>query len=306
MSELDRISSARTVQMVISLTIFVINIFGNSLILLVVKYSKYFSNVSRHLVAHVAAADIWYGCSVVVRTLFNSGQLEWTTDSCAITTTLVFGCSACSGCGICLILVENYLSVRHLASPGGIHMTLCKARICIVSFWTIVIVVIIVPAYVIPQPDLHLHNSCTARPSFFFTQLIVILFILTTMLLLMTHMMLIVRRNLRNLFGGDASATDLFKQRSMKKNAKLATLFTVIAAGFIVSWAPVIIGIALKILCPPCISSSTLLILASFVQLNSCINCGVYIMKDKSFKRVCLQVLKCEPNQVAPSSIACS
>ena len=118
-------STALMVQVTISAVIFIMNILGNSLILLVVKYSKYFSHVTCHLVAHVAVADIIFGCCVVLRMFFETGLLRWTSDSCIIIgQSLVMATSACSGFGICLILVENYLSVRHLNSNGDTSMTL--------------------------------------------------------------------------------------------------------------------------------------------------------------------------------------
>ena len=76
MNDPNAVSTAMMVEVVVSIAIFTLNIHGNSLILLVVKYSKYFNCVTRHLIAHVAIADIVYGCSVVLRMVFRTGLLE--------------------------------------------------------------------------------------------------------------------------------------------------------------------------------------------------------------------------------------
>ena len=285
--------------MVIRVVIFTVNILGNSLILLVVRYSKYFRHVTRHLVVHVAVTDILFGCIIVLHTVFNTGFLKWTSYICIIVQSLEMVTSAAIGFGICLILVENYLSVRHLDSQGGTHMSLGKVQISIVSFWILMFIIQLLPVFTINHSD----NSCTVpEPSVLIAETSVIILILITMLFLMIQMMLIVRKSLKNLFQGESSAADLHKQRSMKKKAKLATLFIIIALGFILSWAPIIVTAALDMICHACVPLAAAQITSSFVQLNSCVNFIVYAMKDKNFKSVCVQILKCKVNEVAPLS----
>ena len=288
--------------MVVNVVIFTVNILGNSLILLVVRYSKYFSHVTRHLVVHVAVTDILFGCIIVLPMFFNTGLLKWTSYICIIVQSLEMTSSACSGFGICLILVENYLSVRHIDSQGGTHMSLRKARISIVSFWIMLFIIQLVNDFTIKHSDVDISdNSCNVPElSVLVTQISVIILIFITMLFLMIKMMLIIRKSLNNLFQGESSAADLHKQRSVKKKAKLTTLFSIIALGFIISWAPIIAASALYMICPACVSFGTIHIMSSFIQLNSCVNFIVYAIKDKNFKTVCLQILKCKPNEVVP------
>ena len=297
-------STALMVEVVISTVILIMNIFGNSLILLVIKHSKYFKHVTCHLVAHVAVADIIFGCSVVLKMIITLGLLDSTLDICFPILILQQVTSACSGFGICLILVENYLSVRHLSSSGGTNMTLCKAQMSIVSFWVMYVILQLVPVYVMSQPEVPVSSSSckVAGMAMLITEMITIILILTTMVFLMISITLIVRKSLKNLFQGESTAADLLKQRSMKKKAKLATLFTIIAAGFIISWAPLIVSMAVAVICPVCVPSGTVDLLGSFVQLNSCVNFMVYAIKDKSFKNVCMGLLKCKRNEVAPLS----
>ena len=66
-------STTLMVEVVISTVILIMNIFGNSLILLVIKCSKYFKHVTCHLVAHVAVADIIFGCCVVLKMIVKLG-----------------------------------------------------------------------------------------------------------------------------------------------------------------------------------------------------------------------------------------
>ena len=99
-----------TVITVIRAAIFTVNILGNALILLVVRYSKYFSHLTRHLVVHVAVTGILFGCIIVMQIFFSTWLLMWTSYICIIVQSIVLATSACSGFGICLILVENYVS----------------------------------------------------------------------------------------------------------------------------------------------------------------------------------------------------
>ena len=234
--------------------------------------------------------------------IFKTGLLKWTPHICILSVSSVMATSACSGFGICLILVENYLSVRHLSLQGGPHMSLRKAQISIVSFWVMIFTLQLVPIYIINQPQVQVsNNACKITgPSVIIIQMIMIILTLTTMFSLMIHIMLIVSKSLKNLFQGESSAADLHKQRSMKKKTKLATLFTIIAPGFILSSVPLIVSVAVTIKCPHCVPLGTADVMSSFVQLNSCVNFMVYVIKDKSFKNVCMQLLKCKPNEVTP------
>ena len=161
----------------------------------------------------------------MVRTVFNTGQLEWPTSACIYATTLAFGCSLCSGFGICLMLVENYLSCLNF-QEGLRITTLCNFRACIISFWMIVIILSFVPVYTSVQAKVDIskgfcyHTGLSMQISF-----LSLIAILVTMLILMIHIMLTVRKHQKNLFKCDiTTAANLLKQRRLKKNAKLATI----------------------------------------------------------------------------------
>ena len=290
----DSVLTTSIMQASLSAAMFTINIIGNSLILLAVQYSKYFSHVTRHLIAHVAVEDILFGCNVMLRTIFSSGHLQWTIQNCIITTSVACGSSLGSGFGICLILVENYLTSRNLMAKGGIHMTLRKARACIICFWITAFILPLVIVYTTSQTQMIISNSICYYTLMMTTTLSLVILLFTAMLVLMPLIMLTVRKSLQNLFQGDDTAANLLKQRSMKKNAKLATLFIIIAVGFIVSWAPSMTFVTVRMACPSCVHLVYAKVSASFVQLNSCINFVVYVIKDKSFKNICMKLLKCK------------
>ena len=196
------------------------------------------------------------------------------------------------------------LSVSTSSQLPGRHTYkfLRKAQISIVTFWIMLFIIQLVPDFTITHSDVDISdNTCNVpEPSVLVTQISVIILIFITMLFLMIKMMLIIRKSLKNLFQGESSAADLHKQRSMKKKAKLTTLFSIIALGFIISWAPIIAASALDMICPACVSFGTIHIMSSFIQLNSCVSFIVYAIKNKNFKTVCLQIIKCKPNEVVP------
>ena len=302
----DKSSEPTIAQVATAVTVFIINILGNTIILLVVKYSKYVSHVTRHLIAHVAVADIIFGCAYVIHSVLLQAIYDMKiTDTCIIslffTRTLSITCSVCSAFGICLILTENYLLVNNINSQSGVQLTLCKARICIVSFWatfcTLQLILITITTNVKVNSVLNTCGAIQFNNLVLAFQMMIIISILITMLFLMTKVMLSVRKGMERFFQCETTAMDLLKQRRMKKNAKLATLFILIAVGFIVSWAPAIVGVVVKAICPHCVGARTFDLLSSFIQINSCVNFVVYVIKDKSFKKVCLQLLK-KHNQV--------
>ena len=131
-----------------------------------------------------------------------------------------------------------------------------------------------------------------------------IISIFAAMIFLMIQVMFIVRKSMKNLSRGENSALNLLKQCKMKKNAKLAKLFIIIAVGFLGSWVPIITGLVINGIRVQCMTRRVLRILASFIQINCCINILVYVIKDKNFMGTCLQLLRYKPNQVGPQAIA--
>ena len=82
MTESNPVAGYFVINMTVRMLIITATLVGNSLILVVLRKSKNFSQVTRHLIGHVAVADILFGCSL---TIYSS---------------LIFG--KATSCGVCL------------------------------------------------------------------------------------------------------------------------------------------------------------------------------------------------------------
>ena len=295
------ISIALVFQLLFLVAIVLSVIFGNALILLAVRFSKVFTDVTRHLIGHIAVADMLFGLVLMTSTIASIiGFMTY--ELCIVLTLLGVSSSMESGFGICLVLVENYLSVRGLSSPAGFSLTVRTAQICILSFWAFMTVLILTYIFTTPGPTSSI-TGCEIQEdfythTFYVTLLLYLLLILVVMLILMGQMMLIVHRSLKNLFQGEGAAVDQLKQRSMQKKAKLSTLFIIIALGFVASWGPLAIGLSIDLVYPDYFSKNTFKIFTFFLPVNPCINVVVYSIKDKNFRTVCSILLRCKVGQV--------
>ena len=64
------------VNMTVRLIIVAVNLVGNSLILAVVRKTQHFSRVTRHVIGHVAIADIVFGCSMIFQAFLTLGEVK--------------------------------------------------------------------------------------------------------------------------------------------------------------------------------------------------------------------------------------
>ena len=99
------------VNMTVRMIIIAVNLVGNSFILAVLRKSQNFSCVTRHLIGHVAIADIVFGCSGAVHASVILGE-AMSYEACLGITTVAIISGLCSCWGICLVFLDNYLSVK--------------------------------------------------------------------------------------------------------------------------------------------------------------------------------------------------
>ena len=123
--------------------------------------------------------------------------------------------------------------------------------------------------------------------------------LLISMMILMTLMLVKIHTMLKTLFQAEDSAANHFKQRSAQKKSNLARLFTILCFGYAISWGPLIVGLILFTLCPPCgVDQDALKLLSAFTPINACVNVVVYAIKNVKFRKVFIALLKCERNKV--------
>ena len=285
------------VQVVFRTLIFLLVIFGNVLILLAVRFSKVFTSVTRHLIGHIAIADLMFGVTATATPVVFLGG--WMTFEACISL-LTLNSSMGSGFGICLVLFDNYLSVRGLSSQSGLTMTVHKAWIAIAVFWIVMTLLLFSYVFIAPRPTSSV-VGCEIQEEFFtqtyyIVQVVLITLILVVMVVLMGMMMLIVNRSLKNLFQGEGSSVNQLKQRSMQKKAKLSRLFAIITLGYVVSWGPLTVGLAIEIFLPGYLSAATFRNFTILLPVNPLDQCGAF--KDKNFRKVCARLLRCKLGQV--------
>ena len=182
------------VSAIFQVVFFLLVIFGSVLILLAVKFSKVFTSVTRHLIGHIAIADLMFGVtSTATIFVFIGGWMTF--ESCIAVFLLTLNSSMGSGFEICLVLSDNYLSVRRLSSESGFTMTVRKARLAITNFWVVLTLLLFSYVFIAPRPTLSV-NSCEIQEEFFtqtyyIVQVVLITLLLVAMVVLMGTMMLI-------------------------------------------------------------------------------------------------------------------
>ena len=103
------------VNMSVRMVVVAVNLVGNSLILAVVRKSQNFSLVTRHLIGHVAVADIIFGCSMVIHGfLILAGSMSY--PACLGITTIAIISGLCSCWGI-FLGISGQLSVSTEIKP---------------------------------------------------------------------------------------------------------------------------------------------------------------------------------------------
>ena len=288
-----------------------INLVGNSLILTVVRKSKHFSRVTRHLIGHVAVADITFGCSLIIHASFSFGD-AMSFRSCLGIATVGIISSLCSCC-VCLIFVDNYLSVRR-QSPAQPGLSLQKARLCVIGGWVFSATFTLV-FYLLDAPKNMSTTECRfGSPAFTDTSLlatgIFVLIVSVVTMFFMFATLYTIKKKTNNLFQEGSYAQNVQRERNLKMRSRIVRLFVIIAVGFIISWCPVAIGLCVTVLCTNrcSITVDHLDILGSFMTLNAVMNIIVYIIKDNKFRSDLMTVIKCgclikcQVNQVAPQN----
>ena len=121
--------------MPVSLVFIASGLAGNFLILLVIRTSRNFSRVTRHLIGHLAITDMIFAANLVTHHVFRLTKMT-SYHACVGITCGVIVSGICSCLGICLVFLDKYIAVRALNTTKG-GLSLQKARICIVSCWII-------------------------------------------------------------------------------------------------------------------------------------------------------------------------
>ena len=293
------------INLLVRMIIVLFNLAGNSLILAVVRRSQNFSRVTRHLIGHVAVADIGFGCTMTVHAFLTlSGAMNY--PACLAITTIgnITGLSSCWG--IFVVLLDNYLSVRLTGQAEAAGLSLPKARWCILSGWTLIGMLLMV--FLLEAPKDITASSCSpgdqAHTHISMLSLAVFGLLLscaTIFLLLLTVYTVTTKMN--TLFEEGTHMQNLLRQRNLKIRARIIRLFAIIAVGFIISWCPISIAVCVRVLCTDgCgITEDHLKLLSSFMAVNAMLNVMVYITKDKKFRQDAKRAM-CRINQVAPQS----
>ena len=223
----------------IRLYIVLVNIFGNSLILSAVRYSKHFTVVTCHLIGHFAVADLLYGCAFGVHAGLVLGQ-RMTYPACLAITLALVTSGMFSSYGICLVCLENYISIRSLitGSGSGSKMSLRCARIWISAGWAAMFIVTIV--YLLNLPVFVPSDTCDIGGPQFCTPFLIFGWVLSftlllSMMILMTLMLVKIHTMLKTLFQAEDSAANHFKQRNAQKKSNLARLFAILCFGYMPS-----------------------------------------------------------------------
>ena len=289
------------VNMSVRMVVVAVNLVGNSLILAVVRKSQNFSFVTRHLIGHVAVADIMFGCSMVIHGfLILAGSMSY--PACLGITTIAVISGLCSCWGIFLVFLDNYLSVQRLGPAAADKgLTLQKARWCIVSGWMLSVLHSLVFLLDAPK-DLTTTNCSLGGPAYTYSSLlslgIVLLAISFATVFLMSVTLYTIKKRMDSLFQEGTHIQNVLRQRNLKMRSRIIRLFVIIAVGFIISWCPGGIAMCVAMLCSDrCgITYDNFKLLSSFMTLNAMMNVIVYAIKDKKFRMDATKSIMCQGN----------
>ena len=293
------------INMTVRMMIIAVNLVGNSLILAVVRKSQNFSRVTRHLIGHVAVADIAFGCSMMFQASLTLGKVE-SYQACLGSMTIIIISGLCSCWSICLVFLDNYLSVRRKgpAEPG---LSLLKARWCIVCGWVLSIIYgVMHMQYSFSDAPKNITTHC--RPDLLFTNRSLLSHGVSTLVLSSVTMFFMlltlytIKKRSDALFQEGSHAQNVRRQQNLKMRSRVVRLFSIIAVGFIISWCPGAIALCTAALCTNrCgITEDHFRLLASFTALNAVMNVIVYVIKDKKFRQDAKRAIMCRVNQLAP------
>ena len=223
------------VNMTIRIMTIAVNFVGNSIILAVVRKSQNFSRVTRHLIGHVAIADIVFGCSLMFHTSLVLGE-AMSYGVCLGSTMVGIISSRCSCWSVCLVFLDNYLSVRKKgpAEPG---LSLPKARWCIICGWGLITIYSAYMMNFLQDAPKNITTHCiptllfTERSLFFAGIVVLVLTAVTIFFMFLTLHTIKMRSD--TLFREGTHAQNIQRQHNLKMRSRVVRLFVIIAVGFI-------------------------------------------------------------------------
>jgi hypothetical protein len=301
----DAVADVEMVTLVPRLMVSVFNLAGNLLILEVIRKSRNFSQVTRHLIAHLACADILYGTALFVHSslLVVYGTMPYRACMGFVTAGMMSGLMSCWGIG--LVFLENFLSVRHILKTIREGLSLRNARLCMLCGWLVVAVSNTV--YLVEAPKDLKTSECAIADRSFTEHAIRFLWVLlvifsSILMVLMAGTLRTVNKHMNMVFptpDDPDSIPTMLRQEHLKRRAKITRLFAIIAIGYVVSWGPLTIGLLLNTECPTCgVTPAIVRRLVSCTMINACMNVIVYVIKDNGFRRDVIRKLRCERLQV--------
>ena len=176
------------VNLTIRIVVIALTLVGNSLVLVTLRKSENFSQVTRHLIGHVAVADILFGVSTTIYSFLIYVGARSCGACLAISVWINLTSGLCSCWGVSLIFLDVYLSVRR-QSPAQPGLCLQKARWCIVSVWvltvaySLVFVVLKTPTTV---TETTVKSDAFKNSSLAFAGFVVFVMVVTAVLMILT------------------------------------------------------------------------------------------------------------------------
>ena len=155
----------------------------------------------------------------------------------SITVNVISG--TCSFWSICLVFLDNYLSVRRIgpADPG---LSLTKARWCIVCGWVLVTIYSVVGMFFQAPPE-NIATNCSTSLLTDGSLLSLGVFILAVIVVTMFFMLMTlytIKKRSDTLFQEGTHTQNVRRQQNLKMRSRVVRLFAIIAIGVIISWCP--------------------------------------------------------------------
>ena len=244
MAESNSGSGYTVVNLSVRMIFVVVNLIENSVILVFVPKSHNLSYVTRHLIGQIAIADIGFGLFMAVHAFLVLGGATMDYPICLGLTTIAIISGLYSCWGICLVFLDNYLSVRR-TGPAQTGLSLREARWCIISGWMLSVIGSLV--YLLEAPTNITTTECYMGDATFTCGSLLYLAVLMLVgsfapMFFMCVTLYMMKKRMDTLFREGTHVQNVLRQRNLKMRSRIIRVFTTIAVGLIISWCPVAVA----------------------------------------------------------------
>ncbi|XP_022245647.1 allatostatin-A receptor-like [Limulus polyphemus] len=284
-------------------TIFIVGLFGNFLVVIVVLFNPQMRSTTNLLIINLAVADLLFIIFCVPFTAWDYSLPYWPFGGvwCRIVQYLVIVCAYASIYTLVLMSLDRFMAVVHPITSISIR-TEKNAYIAIGITWSCIILACVpvlqahgLMNYMFRQKEHSVcvflanegYNHAAFQISFFLSSYVVPL-----VLIFALYMLILKRLWFHAAPGGKMSA------ESHKSKKRVTRMVVIVVLIFAICWFPIQIVLVLKSLNKYHLETATIVVqIASHIlaYMNSCVNPILYAFLSDNFRKAFRKVISCSP-----------